>query len=124
MGLNEVKLGVPVPFPGDCILRQIVGTRYAKEIMEEGEFFPPERSLQMGMVDYVLPKEQVFPKSIEKATELGAMPSKAFMMIKRNRVEQIEAYIKKYLDQKEQYFLECWFSEEAQEHLSEAMKKF
>lgn len=124
MGLNEIKLGVTVPYPGDCILRQIVGTRYAREIMEEGEFFPPERSLQMGMVDYVLPLEQVFLKSIEKAKELGAMPHNAFTMIKRNRVEPVEAQIKKHLDQKEQFFLECWFSEEARKNLSEAMKKF
>ncbi|MHC4861235.1 MAG: enoyl-CoA hydratase/isomerase family protein [Planctomycetota bacterium] len=42
MGLNEVKLGVPVPYPGDCILRQIVGSRPAREIMEGGEFLPAE----------------------------------------------------------------------------------
>lgn len=27
MGLNEIKLGIPVPYPGDCILRHVAGTR-------------------------------------------------------------------------------------------------
>ena len=53
MGLNEIKLGVPVPYPGDVILKQIIGTRYAQMIMEMGEFFGPEQLMQMGMVNQV-----------------------------------------------------------------------
>jgi len=36
MGLNEIKLGVPVPYLIDCVLRSTVGTRYAREIMNTG----------------------------------------------------------------------------------------
>lgn len=39
MGLNEIKLGVPVPYLADCVLRDIVGTRIAKEITDTGEFY-------------------------------------------------------------------------------------
>ncbi|MHC4861236.1 MAG: hypothetical protein ACYTDY_14225, partial [Planctomycetota bacterium] len=42
LGALFFKLGVPVPYPGDCILRQIVGSRPAREIMEGGEFLPAE----------------------------------------------------------------------------------
>lgn len=37
MGLNEVKLGVPVPYLADRVLHALVGTRYAREIIESGE---------------------------------------------------------------------------------------
>jgi len=124
MGLNEIKLGVPVPYPGDCILRHVVGTRNAREIMSTGEFYHPRKLLQLGLVDQVLPLEQVLPKSIEKARLLGALPHKAFGAIKSNRVEMVEAQILIHLVEKEHFFLECWYSDEAREALKEAIKKF
>ena len=71
MGLNEIKLGVPIPYPADCILRQIVGFRNAREIVDTGEFYLPDKLLQMGMVDLILPLDQLLFKSIEKAKLLG-----------------------------------------------------
>ena len=124
MGLNEVKLGVPVPYPGDCVLRHLVGTRNAREIMGHGELYHPEESLQLGMVDQVLSLEQVLPKSIEKAKLLSALPQKAFGMIKRNRVEGVKAQVQKHLSQKEQFFINCWYSDEARQLLNDALNKF
>jgi len=124
MGLNEIKLGIPVPYPGDCILRHVVGTRNAREISGTGEFYRPEELLQIGMVDQVLSLKQVLPKSIEKAKLLGALPHAAFGMIKRNRVEIVEAQVLTRLAEKEQFFIECWHSNEARERLKEAIKKF
>lgn len=124
MGVNEIKLGVPVPYPGDCILQHLVGTRNGREMMDTGEFYLPEQLLQMGVVDQVLPQEQVLPKSIEKAKLLGVLPHAAFAMIKHNRIETVEARIQEHLAEKEQFFIECWYSDEARERLKEAMKKF
>lgn len=124
MGLNEIKLGVPVPYPGDCILQHTVGTRNAREIMGTGEFYHPKESLQMGIVDQVLPLEHVLPKSIEKAKLLGALPHKAFETIKHNRTEIVEAQILKHLAEKEHSFIERWYSHEARERLKDATKKF
>ncbi len=124
MGLNEIRLGVPVPYLADCVLRHIVGVRYARDIMDIGEFYQPEESLQMGIVDQVLPLEQVLPKSIEKARLLGGSPQEAFAMIKRNRVERVEAQVLMRLAEKERFFVDRWYSDEARERLREAMEKF
>ncbi|MFQ6087884.1 MAG: enoyl-CoA hydratase/isomerase family protein [Candidatus Methanofastidiosia archaeon] len=124
MGLNEIKLGVPLPYPADCMLRQIVGTRNACKILYTGDFYQPEELLQIGMVDQVLPLEQVLSKSIEKAKLLGAFPQEAFRMIKHNRVEMVEAQVLSHLKEKEEFFLKCWYSYEARERLREAIKKF
>jgi enoyl-CoA hydratase/carnithine racemase len=124
MGVNEIKLGVHVPYPGDYILRQIVGARIARDATESGEFYPSEQLLEMGIVDQVLPLEQVLPASIEKAQALGSFPQEAFAMIKRNRVETVEAQIRAQLEEKEQFFIECWYSDETRQLLREAMEKF
>jgi len=124
MGLNEIKLGVPVPYPGDCILRQIIGARHAREMMSTGGFYRPRELLEMGVVDRILPLDQVIQKSIEKAEMLGALPCEPFKAIKRNRVESIEAEVQEHLAERENFFLDCWHSEETRKRLREAIKKF
>ncbi len=124
MGLNEVKLGVPIPYPADRILREIVGARVAREVVEVGEFYPSEDLLQMGLVDQVVPLEQVMTKSIEKAAALGALPQPAFAKIKQNRTEMVRAQILERLEEKERSFIECWYSGETRERLKQAMEQF
>jgi enoyl-CoA hydratase/carnithine racemase len=124
MGLNEIQLGVPVPYPGDCVLRHIVGDPNAREVMYTGEFYQPEELFRMSMVDRILPLEQVLQGSIEKARSLSALPQEAFAVIKRNRVEAVEAEVLARLEEKEQLFIERWYSSEARERLREAMEKF
>jgi enoyl-CoA hydratase/carnithine racemase len=124
IGLNEVKLGVPVPYPADCILRQVVGARHAREVMEEGEFYPPEQAYEIGLVDQILPLEEILPAAIEKASKLGALPQQAYTLIKRNRVESISALIRAKLAEKERLFVERWYSPDARERLQAAIEKF
>jgi enoyl-CoA hydratase/carnithine racemase len=124
MGLNEIKLGVPVPFLADCILRDLVGTRHAREIMESGDFYEPEESLAMGLVDRILPAEEVLEEAVGKARSLGSMPEKGFEMIKRNRTESIEREVQAQWVARQEAFMDCWFSEEARRCLREAMQKF
>jgi len=38
IGLNEIKLGVPVPYVADCILRKLIGHRLARDVMDSGGF--------------------------------------------------------------------------------------
>ena len=124
MGLNEIKLGVPVPYPADRILREIVGVRLALEMMEGGSFYPPDKALTLGLVDQVLPVEDVLTTAIEKLNAIGTMSPKAFEIIKRNRVEQVTERLEQVLEYKEDVFIECWYSSEARERLAEALKKF
>jgi enoyl-CoA hydratase/carnithine racemase len=124
MGLNEIKLGLPVPYPSYCILEALVGARYAKYIVESGDFFEPDRLIEMGLVDEVLPKDQVLQRSIEKIKTMGEMPRSAYEIIKQNRVEDVERLILSKLEEKERNFLSCWQRDEVRVLLAEAIKKF
>ena len=124
MGLNEIKLGVPVPYLIDCVLRYTVGTRYAREIMDTGEFYGPADSLRMGLVDEVLPVGEVMAKAVERARLLGAWPREAFALIKQNRVEEIEQRVLARREEKERLFVDCWYSAEARQRLRAAMERF
>ena len=124
MGLNEIKLGVPIPYPGDCILRQLVGARHARDIVESGEFYPGEELLKMGMVDEMVPLDNVVGRAVERAALLGSMPRNAYGLIKHNRVDPIAARVEERIVEKEEAFLDCWFSDGTRTLLEEAMKKF
>jgi len=124
MGLNEIKLGLPVPYPADVILRQLIGPRLAQEVVELGEFYQPKDLLSMGLVNKVLPSEQVLTEAIKNAKTLGNMPQNAFARIKQNRTEGVKEQILSRLDEKENFFLSCWQDDEVRELLREAIKKF
>lgn len=124
MGLNEVKLGVPVPELTVRLLNSLVNGRIAREVMEGGEFFPSSRLLQMGMVDRVVPLREVLPVSLEYARTMGSLPVEAFKLIKTRRVETLIREAEKYREQDEENFMRCWFSEESRVLLKIAMEKF
>jgi enoyl-CoA hydratase/carnithine racemase len=124
MGLNEVKLGVPAPYLVDCVLRDLVGVRHAREILALGEFYPPEEVLRLGMVDEVIAPEEVVARAVDKAEQLGAMPQLAYEIIKRNRVERVAAEVLGKWEERKRDFVNCWYSEEARERLRAAMDRF
>jgi enoyl-CoA hydratase/carnithine racemase len=124
MGLNEVRIGVPVPYLGDRITCDVVGIRNAREIMEGGDFYSSEKLLEMGMVDRIVPLEQVLPEAMEKVKFLGSLLPAAFSMVKRNRVEVVERQYLANKDERERIFVEQWYSPDTRALLEEAMKKF
>lgn len=124
MGLNEIKLGIPIPYPTDCILRHLVGTQKARLITDSGDFYQPAQLLQMGIVDGVFPIDKVLAKSIEEARLLSSLSLSSFRMIKRNRTEMVIEQILKHLDEREEFFIESWYSKESRESLKEAIKRF
>jgi enoyl-CoA hydratase/carnithine racemase len=124
MGLNEIKLGVPVPYLAGCILGSVAGIRYARDIIESGDFYRPEQSLAMGLVDQVLPLAQVRDSAREKIKSLGSLSPQAYALIKRNRVETLESQFLAHREEKETLFLACWYSAEARQRLKEAAEKF
>jgi enoyl-CoA hydratase/carnithine racemase len=124
IGLNEVKLGVPVPFPAACILPHIVGYRNAREMMYTGDFYSPEHAYSMGLVDEVVLIQQVRSRSIEKATILSAGEAHAIAEIKKSHIQPIKFQIDKYLEEKEGCFTAQWFNDDTRRNLKEAMEKF
>lgn len=123
MGLNEIKLGVPVPYVADCILRQLVANRISREITDFGNFYLPEKLLEFGMVDEIIPMKNLIEKSVETA-KLAATSQEAFRLIKQNRVEMVELKIRQVLKEKQKEFIKLWYSFTCRKLLEEAIKKF
>jgi enoyl-CoA hydratase/carnithine racemase len=124
MGLNEVRLGLPVPYLPDRLLHSLLGVLRAREMMESGELYPAEKAFEMGLADKILPIGDVVKAAIEHADTLGSLPKVGYRMIKENRVEILAESVIARQDQKETAFIGSWYSDEARERLKEAIKKF
>ncbi len=124
IGLNEAKLGVPVPFFADLLLRQLVDDRVATDMLYTGEFLSSSEAEQVGLVDLVCDQAEVEQRAIEKVQTLATVSGSAFRAIKSNRVEAVIRQYDLQREAKDGYFLDCWFSDPAQMALKEASAKF
>jgi len=124
IGLNEVKIGLSVPYLTDLILRQVVGDRCATEMMFKGEFLEPEKALKIGLVDAVFSPEDLEEKAVAKIAELAALPPQGLTVIKNNRVGAVRSQYEEARSAEADLFLDCWFNPSVQEKLKEAAKKF
>jgi enoyl-CoA hydratase/carnithine racemase len=124
IGLNEVKIGLPVPCLADSILRQIVGDRRATEMMYTGEFLEPEQAQQIGLVDAVFSPEDLEKEAVAKIAALAALPPEGLTLIKNNRTEAVRSQHAKMRESEARGFSDCWFKPSVQELLREAAKKF
>jgi len=124
IGLNEIKLGVPVPYVADCILRKLIGHRLARDVIDSGGFLAPEEAHRLGMVDRILPMEEVVSQAVEKAGELSSDSLEAFALIKSSRVYALKREITAQLAEREDAFIKCWFSKDARVRLKDAISKY
>ena len=123
-GLNEIKIGVPVPYLPDLILRQIVGDRAATEVVYRGELIEPQAALGIGLFDAVFPETELEEQAVDWIAELAAFSQPAFGFIKENRVRDNHSKFVIERESNKKQFLDCWFRESVRELLGEAAKKF
>jgi enoyl-CoA hydratase len=90
IGLPEVTLGVLPGTGGTQRLPRLVGTARALDLMITGRLLTPEEALQIGLVNYVWPKENFLQEVTNYAKALAHGPSRAVSLIKRSVVEGIE----------------------------------
>lgn len=124
MGLNEVKLGVTVPYPADRMLRAMVDGRTARLVTEMGELYPPDELLTMGLVDEVVDPEHVVPSAVQLATSMAVSPPEAYATIKGMRTGPVMEAILADLEARQAEFVDLWFGPHAREQLDEAMQRF
>lgn len=124
IGFNEVKIGVPVPYIADLMLRQVIGDRYATDMMFSGKFVEPEEAKAIGLVDDVFDSENLEEKAVAKIAELAALPPYGIRIVKNNRIEAVRSRYEEMGRADADRFLDCWFDPAVRELLSEAAKKF
>jgi enoyl-CoA hydratase/carnithine racemase len=124
MGLNEIKLGVPVPYIAECILKDLIGIHKTRYVCETGDFFLPEQLLTLGLIDEIVTEEELQDHAIAKINQIASNSLDAFSKIKEIRNEQILERFDKNYGRTTQEFVDLWYSPITRKRLEEAMSKF
>ena len=124
MALNEVKIGLPVPYLADLMLRQIVADRVAVEMEFCSAFLGPNEAKAAGLVDLVCDETAVETAASEKMRELAALPPTAFALTKQHRTRQIPVRFNAVREDLNRAFMDCWFAPATQTLLKQAAQKF
>jgi len=114
LGLNEVQVGIPLPPVILAGLRRLVGPRNADQLGVRGMLVPPAQALQYGLVDEVVPTEQVVDRAIAWCSELLALPASAMSHTRRQARTDLVAIFHPDLSQELDSVIANWWSEETQ----------
>ncbi|XP_054098411.1 enoyl-CoA delta isomerase 1, mitochondrial isoform X2 [Callithrix jacchus] len=82
IGLNETLLGIVAPFWFKDTLINTIGHRAAERALQLGLLFPPAQALQVGIVDQVVPEEQVQSMALSAIAQWLAIPDHARQLTK------------------------------------------
>ena len=77
IGLNEVRVGLPVPPNILFMLESIVGARQAMLLAASGTMLSPEKALELGLVDELAEPDEVVNAAVSWAGQLLALPPTA-----------------------------------------------
>ena len=83
LGLNEVAVGIPLPPVILGGLRRLVGARRAEWMGVSGTLISPQEALEVGLVDEVIPLDQVVDRAHEWCSRMLALPEEAMMATRR-----------------------------------------
>jgi enoyl-CoA hydratase/carnithine racemase len=124
MGLNEINIGVPVPFLADLMLRHILDERRATDIVYRGELMEHAEAKACGLVDEIHPEDEVELSAIECVRRMVGRPQPAFGIIKKNRIQEVCRRFETHRRAKKEEMMSCWFLPAVQELLTQAAAKF
>jgi 3,2-trans-enoyl-CoA isomerase len=109
LGLNEVQVGLPVPpviFSG---LRLLLGARQAERLAVGGLLISPNEAARIGLVDELVPLDQVVSRAIEWSRGILALPVDAMAATRRRaRADWFELFAASFDPELDQVTADWW----------------
>jgi len=118
LGLNEVQVGLPVP---SVLLRALtfaVGEREATRLAVGGLLVGPDEALRVGLVDEIVPADEVVPRAVAWARELLDRPRTAMLATRALARRPLGDAFTGFGAPEIERIVDQWFSPEAQATLT------
>ncbi len=107
LALTEVNVGIPFPAGPMVIVRAELPPQAARLLTLTGDALDPARALALGVVDEVVPPEEVLPRALERAAMLSALPG--YARIKAQLREAAIADLSGIVEHDDDPMLREWF---------------
>lgn len=121
IGLNEVQVGLPVPRVILGGLVRIVGQRQAERLAVRGMLVSPDDALAVGLVDEVLPPEEVVPAAIAWCRAALKLPQQALHTTRDSLRADYAVLFDTLASSTETEMTAVWFSADTQQVLKDLM---
>jgi enoyl-CoA hydratase/carnithine racemase len=82
MGMTEINVGIPCIF-GSFFLANLIGPRKTMDYVQTGRLITAKEALDMGIVNEVVPFEQVWDRAMEIAEKFAQKPQAAYRWHKK-----------------------------------------
>jgi len=117
VGLNEVPIGIPLPFPVTTILRDSVPALKLEEVALIGRNYRGADAVEAGLVHEVRPAGEFDEACRARLEELASKDARAFSVTKEYLRTPVVQEIHRHDEAWRERFVEAWFSPGTREKL-------
>ncbi len=114
IGLNEVRVGIPIPRFIFEMARLALGQRNAETACSTGHLHTPTEALHTGFVDRVVAPEEVVPAAVEWCAQLVALPPRTYRLSRATVRSDFAAIFDQFEDSDLEALTDAWFNPETQ----------
>ena len=114
IGLNEVQVGLPVPSPIVFALKRLLGPRVAEPLLVTGALLDPAKALEAGLVDALVPGDQVVESALDWCRQHVALPRQAMSMTRTEARSDLVDFFRERGAVTADELTRVWFSDETQ----------
>lgn len=114
VGLNEVQVGLPVPEVLFVALTRVVGARQAERLAVAGLLLDPAEAVQIGLVDAVVPVDEVIPRALAWVEALLERPPQAMTATRHLARASLRAAFETVTPRLLDDIADSWFAAETQ----------
>ncbi len=114
IGLNEVRVGLPVPAVIHAALKRLVGAHQAERLCMHGLLISPAEALRIGLVDALSAIEETIPAALDWCRELLSLPPQAVAATRKLARTDLAGLFSEFGGRSHEELMQVWFSAETQ----------
>lgn len=114
MGLNEVRVGLPVSPHILQAYGRLVGPHNMEKLAMTGTMVSPERALNLGLVDELTTVDETVPRAILWAKEVAGLPPTSMRLTRKSARSELVGYFDALGPMDVDFQNSIWFSKETQ----------
>jgi enoyl-CoA hydratase len=123
MGLNFVRLGIHPGMAGTYTTPRIVGMAKACEVIFTGKLYSGEEAFSLGLVNRVVPPEQVMAEATSLAREIAANAPIAIRLAKKALYKDDADLLEAAIEIESEYQAYTWTTADAKEGVTAMTEK-
>ena len=123
IGLNEVDVGLTVPYGIGAVFQYVVGNRNAEDLLLKAQLISPDKALKVGLVDELCDADSLMETTMERISVSSKLYSDQQIKTKKILREQALNSFKTNLNRDTGLILDSWFSDSGQHRLEALYNK-